>query len=164
LNKNEYLAGAFDKYIYANMPADSLKEVILEVIPNIGHLDIGQDTPLISSGIIDSFSFISLITAIEKRFGLKIPHTAWRPENFETLADITKMIKLVRKQDIVPVSAESDDIEKERADSLSRLMKQPPRILPRQTLAEYLINHNPLKYSAVYSFLFRIAGINVGKR
>ena len=56
--------------------------------------EIDETTPLISSGLIDSLSIISLVAFIDKKFGVKIPDEKGTVENFET---ITKIIETVNE-------------------------------------------------------------------
>jgi len=52
------------------------------------------DTPLISSGIVDSFSMVSLKTFLENKYNIKIPDEEATPEAFDT---VRKIMELVRK-------------------------------------------------------------------
>jgi 2-hydroxymuconate-semialdehyde hydrolase len=56
--------------------------------------EIDETTPLISSGLIDSLSIISLVAFIDKKFGVKIPDEKGTVENFET---ITKIIQTINE-------------------------------------------------------------------
>jgi acyl carrier protein len=53
-----------------------------------------SDTKLVSSGIIDSFSLVSLQRFIEIEFSLKIPSSKFTENNFDT---INNMIGLLKK-------------------------------------------------------------------
>lgn len=55
---------------------------------------INGDTKLISSGIIDSFSLVSLQTFIEKEFGKKIPAPAITRESFDT---VNRMVEVISR-------------------------------------------------------------------
>ena len=55
-------------------------------------MEVNGKTPLISSGVVDSFSMVSLKTFIEKKFGVQIPDAKATPEAFDT---IDKIIGLV---------------------------------------------------------------------
>ncbi len=54
--------------------------------------EIDYDTPLISSGHIDSFSMVTLLVFIENKFGIKIPPSKATPEAFNTVNNITGLI------------------------------------------------------------------------
>ncbi|UCD20013.1 MAG: acyl carrier protein [candidate division WOR-3 bacterium] len=55
--------------------------------------DINESTPLISSGIVDSFSMVSLKTFLEKKFNIKIPDDKATPEAFDTVNNIINLLK-----------------------------------------------------------------------
>ena len=57
--------------------------------------EIEDDTPLISGGIIDSFSIVSLKTWLEKEENITIPDEMGTAENFET---VTKILALVEER------------------------------------------------------------------
>jgi acyl carrier protein len=55
--------------------------------------EVNENTPLISSGIVDSFSMVSLKTFIEKKFNIKIPDEKATPEAFDTVNNIMNLLK-----------------------------------------------------------------------
>jgi 2-hydroxymuconate-semialdehyde hydrolase len=59
--------------------------------------EIDETTPLISSGLIDSLSIISLVAFIDKKFGVKIPDEKGTVENFETITKIIQTINEFKK-------------------------------------------------------------------
>jgi 2-hydroxymuconate-semialdehyde hydrolase len=59
--------------------------------------EINETTPLISSGLIDSLSIISLVAFIDKKFGVKIPDEKGTVENFETITKIIDTINEFKK-------------------------------------------------------------------
>lgn len=56
-------------------------------------LDILPDTKLISSGIIDSFSLVSLQSYIEREFGKRIPNPSMTAENCDTIKQLIELIE-----------------------------------------------------------------------
>jgi 2-hydroxymuconate-semialdehyde hydrolase len=56
--------------------------------------EIDENTPLMSSGLIDSLSIVSLVAFIDKKYGVKIPDEKGTVENFET---VTKIIDIVNQ-------------------------------------------------------------------
>jgi len=54
--------------------------------------DIDENSALISSGIVDSFSMVSLKRFLEKKFELAIPDAKATPEAFDTVNNIIKLI------------------------------------------------------------------------
>ena len=59
--------------------------------------EVTEDTPLISGGIIDSFSIVSLKTWLEKKESITIPDEMGTAENFETLTKILELVELRKK-------------------------------------------------------------------
>jgi acyl carrier protein/D-alanine--poly(phosphoribitol) ligase subunit 2 len=55
-------------------------------------IEITPDTELISSGLIDSFSLVTLYVYIEKEFGVKIPASRIIPDTFDTVEKIIVLI------------------------------------------------------------------------
>ncbi len=59
--------------------------------------EIDESTPLISSGLIDSLSIVSLVAFIDKKYGVKIPDEKGTVENFETVTKIIEIINEFKK-------------------------------------------------------------------
>ncbi len=78
--------------------ADELKDIVLKyVIAEYSDDDadpITYDTPLISGGIVDSFSMVSLKRFLENKYKISIPDDQATPEAFDS---IDKIAVLVRK-------------------------------------------------------------------
>ncbi|MDZ4181405.1 MAG: acyl carrier protein [Candidatus Cloacimonadaceae bacterium] len=75
----------------------SLEQKLLDYIrQEFGREDeseITTDTKLISSGIIDSFSLVSLQGFIEREFGKKIPAAWITVESFDSVAQMAEVIR-----------------------------------------------------------------------
>ncbi|MDD8016435.1 MAG: acyl carrier protein [Acidobacteriota bacterium] len=77
---------------------DQLKDVILQYVTE-EYLEADSDpityeTPLISGGIVDSFSMVSLKRFLENEYGISIPDEKATPEAFDS---VTKIAALVRE-------------------------------------------------------------------
>ena len=59
--------------------------------------EIDETTLLISSGLIDSLSIVSLVAFIDKKFGVKIPDEKGTVDNFETITKIIETINEFKK-------------------------------------------------------------------
>jgi 2-hydroxymuconate-semialdehyde hydrolase len=59
--------------------------------------EIDDNTPLMSSGLIDSLSIVSLVAFIDKKYGVKIPDEKGTVENFETVTKIIDVINEFKK-------------------------------------------------------------------
>ena len=55
-------------------------------------VDLNYDTPLISSGYIDSFSMVSLLVFLENKFKIKIPPGKATPEAFDSVNKIVALV------------------------------------------------------------------------
>jgi acyl carrier protein len=55
--------------------------------------ELTASTPLISGGIVDSFSMVSLKRFLEKRYGVKIPDAEASPEAFDTVQSIVSLVR-----------------------------------------------------------------------
>ena len=56
-------------------------------------MEINDDTPLISGGIVDSFSMVSLKLYIEKKFKIQIPDAKATTQAFDTVNNIIELLK-----------------------------------------------------------------------
>ena len=78
--------------------AEDIKKTIIDYVKK-EYLDedsdqqITEDTKLISSGIVDSFSMVSLKMFLEKKFHVKIPDDKATPEAFDSVKDIINLLK-----------------------------------------------------------------------
>jgi len=75
---------------------DDMKDVILEYVIN-EYADEGDevtyDTPLISGGLVDSFSMVSLKRFLEVKYKISIPDEDASPEAFDTVNKICELVK-----------------------------------------------------------------------
>ena len=55
--------------------------------------EITPDTPLISGGIVDSFSMVSLKRFLENKYNISIPDDKATPEAFDTVTKICALVK-----------------------------------------------------------------------
>jgi len=67
--------------------------VIGEYVDEDDDIKIADDTPLISSGIVDSFSMVSLKVFLEKKYDIKLPDEEATPEAFDTVNSIVELVK-----------------------------------------------------------------------
>jgi acyl carrier protein len=79
-----------------------MKDVILDFIrreyldeDDADDLELDEQTPLISSGIVDSFSMVSLKRFLEKKYAITIPDEEATPATFDT---VTSIMDLVRRR------------------------------------------------------------------
>lgn len=77
-----------------------MEEVILEYIRNEyldeddeEEVELDANTPLISSGIVDSFSMVSLKRFLERQYAISIPDAEASAEEFDTVASIVQLVQ-----------------------------------------------------------------------
>lgn len=71
---------------------DKLIEFIMEEFLDDPDTALDLNTKLISSGLIDSFSLVSLQTFIEKEFGKRIPAPRITAASFDTVKQMIEVI------------------------------------------------------------------------
>ena len=57
--------------------------------------ELDLDSPLISGGIVDSFSMVSLKRFLENKYNISIPDDKATPEAFDTVNKICALVKEV---------------------------------------------------------------------
>jgi acyl carrier protein len=75
--------------------------VIKEYLEEGDEREVNETTPLISGGIVDSFSMVSLKRFLERKYSIKIPDADATPQAFDTVQSI---VALVRRFQQVPVA------------------------------------------------------------
>lgn len=75
---------------------DEMKDVVLKYVRNEYLEDedeeLGYDTPLISGGIVDSFSMVSLKRFLENKYKISIPDDKATPEAFDSVNKIVTLV------------------------------------------------------------------------
>jgi acyl carrier protein len=66
--------------------------IIREYLEEGDEREITESTPLISGGIVDSFSMVSLLRFLEKKYSIHIPDEAATPEAFDTIERIVGLV------------------------------------------------------------------------
>ncbi|MCC6964489.1 MAG: acyl carrier protein [candidate division Zixibacteria bacterium] len=75
----------------------NIKDVILDYVKREYLEDedqvINYDTPLISGGIVDSFSMVSLKLFLEHKYNIQIPDAKATPKAFDSVNNIIALLK-----------------------------------------------------------------------
>jgi len=80
------------------MSMDDLTRVIREYVVR-EYLEEGDDrevtaeTPLITGGIVDSFSMVSLKRFLERKYAIQIPDAEATPDAFDTVSRIAALVE-----------------------------------------------------------------------
>ena len=73
----------------APVPPDRLEAVRRLVAGRLKRrLSIGDDTPLVSGGLIDSMSIVDLILDLQTELGVEIPVSEVQPDDFDSINKI----------------------------------------------------------------------------
>ncbi|MCK4357368.1 MAG: acyl carrier protein [Candidatus Cloacimonetes bacterium] len=76
---------------------EEMKDVVLEYVIEEYLEDedeeIDYDTPLISGGIVDSFSMVSLMRFLENKYKISIPNEKATPDAFDSVNKICALVK-----------------------------------------------------------------------
>ncbi|HDP94428.1 MAG TPA: acyl carrier protein [Candidatus Aminicenantes bacterium] len=74
-----------------------MKDIVLEYVREEYMEDeeeeLNYDTPLISGGIVDSFSMVSLKRFLENKYNIQIPDEKATPEAFDTVNSIVALVQ-----------------------------------------------------------------------
>jgi acyl carrier protein/D-alanine--poly(phosphoribitol) ligase subunit 2 len=73
-----------------------LDYVIDEYLDEDEEDEIDVDSPLISSGIVDSFSMVSLKLFLEQKYDIKIPDEQASPEAFDSVRSICNVVNSIK--------------------------------------------------------------------
>jgi acyl carrier protein len=74
---------------------EDMKEVVREYVVKEyveDDTEVTFDTPLISGGIVDSFSMVSLKRFLENKYKISIPDDKATPEAFDSVNKIVKLV------------------------------------------------------------------------
>lgn len=81
---------------------DELRKTILdyvrrEYLDEDSDEEIDAESPLLSSGIVDSFSMVSLKTFLERKYKISIPDARATSEAFDSVDDIARLVQEMQK-------------------------------------------------------------------
>ena len=76
---------------------EQLSTFLAEKILKQPNRKIAADEPLISSGLIDSFSLMDVALYVEDTFGLRIEDTELNADTFDTLTQLAALIESRKK-------------------------------------------------------------------
>jgi acyl carrier protein len=80
-----------------NRNVEEIRELVFDYVMReyIDDEDVKIDynTPLISGGYVDSFSMITLLVFLEKKFMIKIPASKATPDAFNSINKIAELVK-----------------------------------------------------------------------
>lgn len=67
--------------------SEMMKQLIGYIVENVtkGKSEITEDTPLVSSGLVDSFALIEIFLELQKIAGLKVPASKVQAKDMDTV-------------------------------------------------------------------------------
>ena len=71
--------------------------IVKEYLEEGDDREINETTPLISGGIVDSFSMVSLKRFLEKKCAIQIPDADATPEAFDSVQRIVALVRRFQK-------------------------------------------------------------------
>lgn len=72
---------------------------LLEILNEIDDtIDYETETGLIDDHLLDSFAIISLVSELEDAFGISIDAAEMTPENFNSAANLWKMVERLQEE------------------------------------------------------------------
>ncbi len=76
---------------------DEMQKTVLNYVKNEyledEEQEVGVETPLISGGIVDSFSMVSLKRFLENKYKIQIPDDKATPKAFDTVVSICALVR-----------------------------------------------------------------------
>ena len=77
----------------SNIKDEILEYVKDEYLEEDDDMEVTYDTPLITGGIVDSFSMVSLKVFLETKYNVQIPDAKATPEAFDSVNNIITLLK-----------------------------------------------------------------------
>ena len=68
----------------------SIAEILQEIRPEF---DFTASGDFMADGLLDSFDMVTLVSALDKNFGISIPGTDIVPENFQNIGTIEALLR-----------------------------------------------------------------------
>ena len=73
---------------------ERIKQFIMtEVNPDLNLAQLGDDEPLIESGIIDSLGILKIMAFLDEEFGIDLSAEQIKPDNFRSVKSICTVIE-----------------------------------------------------------------------
>lgn len=71
-----------------------MREKVINIIKeNRPDIEVNSDAKFVEDGIFDSFDIVTLVSELDKAFGISIDGAKIRPENFNTVDDIVRLVE-----------------------------------------------------------------------
>ena len=84
------------------MSLEGLKDIVLNYVTKEYLEDDSEtltyDSPLISGGIVDSFSMVSLKRFLERKYSIRIPDADASPQAFDNVSSIAALVTRIQQK------------------------------------------------------------------
>ena len=81
--------------------AEDVRRFILErYLPGESASNLKDETPLRTSGILDSMATLALVDFVEKRYGIELEAHETGIEHFDTIADVAALVERKRAEGV----------------------------------------------------------------
>jgi acyl carrier protein len=71
-----------------------MKQQLIEILTELRpEFDFSENVDFIETGMLDSFDIITLVNALDERFGISIDGVDVLPENFSSIENILELLK-----------------------------------------------------------------------
>jgi acyl carrier protein len=74
----------------------ALAQFIRANISSNPDVPIEEETTLLSSGLVDSFSIVQLTAHLEQAYGVRIPSTMMTVDHFDSVASLAQLVESLR--------------------------------------------------------------------
>jgi len=78
--------------------ATQLREFIRRNFPVARSADLGDDEPLLESGIVDSLGILELVNYMTGELGVPVSDEDLSPENFQSIASLVRFVEGKRRE------------------------------------------------------------------
>ena len=75
-----------------NHTAGTIRDFLRRRFPLVRERGLSDTDPLLESGAIDSLGVLDIVTFLEKEFGIRVEDGELDPENFESVASLTRLV------------------------------------------------------------------------
>lgn len=80
----------------AGATEDIREFIVTRLAPHLTPAEVGEETPLLDEGVLESLHMLDLVLFLEERFRVSIPPIDITPENFATIREIVRLMERSR--------------------------------------------------------------------
>lgn len=67
--------------------------IVTRLAPHLEPAQVGEGTPLLDEGVLESLHLLDLVLFLEERFAVRVPPIDITPENFATIREIVRLME-----------------------------------------------------------------------